>query len=82
MEEKELSKKINEFKATEHYIILSKKLANDYKRLVNDLLVKENPEVRGAINYLSGLFDWFESKSEVEELINIQKRIIEEDKDW
>lgn len=80
--QKELSRKVQEFKLTDFYQLLAGKLAVDYKRLVNDLIVKDNPEVRGAIHYLLGLYDWFESRSELEELINIEKRKIEEDRDW
>lgn len=80
--QKEVSRKMQEFKLSDYYQLLAAKLSIDYKRLVNDLIVKDNSEVRGAIHYLLGLYDWFESKSELEELINIEKRKIEEDRDW
>ena len=81
-EQIKLSRKIQEFKLTDYYQLLANKLAVDYKRLVNDLIASPSQEVKGAIDYLTGLYDWFDSKAELEELINIEKRQLEEDKDW
>lgn len=78
----EFSRKVQAFKLSEYYNLLFDKLSADYKRLINDLIVKENPEVRGAVHYLLTIYEWFNSSADLEELINIEKRKIEEDKDW
>lgn len=78
----EFSRKIQEFKLSDYYRLLADKLAIDYKRLVNDLIVKEGADIRGQLQYVISLFDWLESKSELEEMVNLEKRKIEEDKDW
>lgn len=81
-EDKELSRKIQAFKLSEYYPLLMKKLALDYKAGINSLIVKDSPEMRGAIHYMLRLYDWFQSNSELEELINIENRKIDDDRDW
>jgi len=80
--DKELSRKIQAFKLSEYYPLLMKKLAIDYKSGINNLIVKDSPEMRGAVHYMLRLYDWFQSNSELEELINIENRKIEDDRDW
>lgn len=78
----ENSRIIQQFKGSEAYRLLISQLGYDFKRLTNDLIEKELPEVRGALKYIKELFYWFDSKAELEEVINLEKQKLEEDKDW
>lgn len=78
-DEKEFSRKMQDFMRSEHYGILKQRLSNDLQIAVNSLIEKEDPITRGKIQYIKEILSWFKSKAEEEEVVTWYEEKINED---